>query len=261
MIRSISKSSLSMFLRCPVQWERRYVYEERIPPGIAARRGGAVHKAAQVNHEQKIISGQDLPASDLQDAARDYYVNTIKENGVFIPKSQLSEKNELLNEGLNTSVRLAKLYRDDVAPTIQPQLVEEKLEIDAGFEVPIVGIVDVYTADKRLPDFKSADKSPAQGIADTSLELTFYAGLVAHATGEWPAEVSLDYLVDLKKGPKYDPQKSHRGPRDWDVLMQRVQLMLEQIRAGIFPPCDPGSWVCSERWCGFALTCKWFKRR
>jgi len=262
MIRSISKSSLITFLRCAAQWEQIHIYDRRIPPGIAGRRGGSLHKAAEINFKQKKTSKADLPVGDLMDAARDHYIHTINQNGVFIPKNFVSEKSKLLNEGLNATIRLTKLYREEAAPKVQPVLVEEKLEIDAGLPWPIVGIIDVYSEDKRLPDYKSASKSPSKGVADTSLDLTFYAGLVAHHTGEWPEEVSLDYLIDLKDGAKYSSQVSKRGPEDWANLMLRVQLMAQQIEAGIFAPCDPSSWVCSPNYCGFFRTCRYsIKRR
>lgn len=260
MIKSVSKSSLKMFYRCPEQWRRRYVDGEIIPPAIALCRGGSIHKAAEVNHKQKIETCVDLPVSDLQDAARDHYFKTIRQDGVFIPKDQVSEKNTLLNDGLNAAIRLTGLYHAEIAPLIQPALVEEKLEIDIGLAVPIVGIVDVYTIDKRLPDFKSSDKSPSEGAADVSLDLTFYAGLVASATGEWPLEVSLDYLVDLKGGPKYVQRKSKRGQTQWRNLLLRVDVMLKQVQAGIFPPCDSDSWACGPRWCGYFWTCKYAVR-
>lgn len=262
MIKSVSKSSLTMFLRCPAQFERRYINGEIIPPGITGIRGRATHKAIEVNNKQKLKTRKDLPVSDLQDAARDCYIDTIKTEGVFIPKSLIPDKNTLLNEGLNASISLAKLYRDEIAPLTQPALVEEKLEIDAGLIWPISGIIDCYTEDKKLPDYKSADKSPAKGIADNSLELTFYAGLTAHHTGEWPIEVSLDYLVNLKGGAKYDSQKSKRGPDDWANLMLRVQLMIQQIETGLFPPCNPENYLCTPKWCGYYNSCKYsIKRR
>jgi hypothetical protein len=110
---------LGMFLRCPHQFERRYLRGEIIPPGIAARRGSATHKAAQINHEQKLHSQADLPAGDLQDAVRDHYVRLVQEEGVFIPKDQLYEKDTLLAHGLDAAVRLTKLYRHALAPAIQ----------------------------------------------------------------------------------------------------------------------------------------------
>ena len=69
-MEAITQSMLGMFLRCSHQFERRYLRGEIIPPGIAARRGSATHKAAQINLEQKLHSQADLPEDDLQDAAR-----------------------------------------------------------------------------------------------------------------------------------------------------------------------------------------------
>jgi hypothetical protein len=260
-MKAITQSMLGMFLRCPHQFERRYLRGEIIPPGIAARRGSATHKAAQLNHEQKLHTKEDLPVSDLQDAARDHYVKQIKEEGVFIPKDQVAEKERLLEVGLDAAVRLTRLYREYLAPAIRPSLVEEKLTIDVGLGLPLQGTIDVLTEDHWLPDLKTADKSKSIGEADHSLQLTFYTGLVAQYTGKWPARISLEVLVNNKE-PKLQSLPTTRGPEDWANLMLRVRLLLEQIRAGLFPPCDPGAWVCSPNWCGYFWTCKYsIKRR
>jgi hypothetical protein len=136
-MKTITQSMLGMFLRCPHQFERRYLRGEIIPPGIAARRGSATHKAAQINHEQKLHSREDLPVDHLQDAARDYYVRLISDEGVFIPKDQIAEKDTLLAKGLDAAIRLTKLYRTSLAPTIQPLLVEEKMTMEAGLDLPL----------------------------------------------------------------------------------------------------------------------------
>jgi hypothetical protein len=256
MIDYISQSSFGMFLRCPQQFERRYVRGEIIPPGIAARRGSATHKAAQFNHEQKLTSHEDLPTDALQDAARDHYVKLVKEEGVFIPKDRVSEKGALLAEGLDAATRLTTLYREVLAPQIMPALVEQKLSLDAGLPLPITGIIDVLTDENWLPDMKTADKSKGAGEAENSLQLTFYAGLVANHTGKWPKKVSLEILVN-NKNPKLQSLPTTRGPADWANLMLRLQLFCAQLETGLFPPCDPGSWICSPQWCGYFWTCKY----
>jgi hypothetical protein len=256
MIDYISQSSFGMFLRCPQQFERRYVNGEIIPPGIAARRGSATHKAAQINHEQKLTSKKDLPTDALQDAARDHYVKLVKEEGVFIPKDRVSEKNALLAGGLDAATRLTKLYHEALAPSIQPALVEQKLSIDAGLSLPIAGIVDVLTDTNWLPDLKTADKSKGASEAENSLQLTFYAGIVANHTGKWPEKISLEILVNNKE-PKLQSLPTTRGPDDWANLMLRLQLFCAQLEIGIFPPCDPGAWICSPQWCGYFWTCKY----
>lgn len=260
MIKTIHQSMFGMFLRCPAQFEHRYINGEIIPPGIAARRGSATHKAAQVNHEQKLHSHEDLPVSDLQDAARDEYVRLVKEEGVFIPKDKVSEKGKLLAEGQDAATRLTKLYREDLAPAIQPALVEEKLTVDVGLALPLQGTIDVLTIDNWLPDLKTADKSKPAGEADTSLQLSFYAGMVAHHTGKWPEKISLEILVNNKE-PKLQSLLTKRGPADFANLLLRLQIFIAQLETGLFPPCDPGAWVCSPAWCGYWWTCKYSANR
>jgi len=119
-METITQSMLGMFLRCPQQFERRYLWGEIIPPGIAARRGSATHKAAQLNHEQKLHTQEDLPVGDLQDAARDHYVKLIQDEGVFIPKDQIAEKDSLLAKGLDAAIRLTTLYRESLARPFSP---------------------------------------------------------------------------------------------------------------------------------------------
>lgn len=256
MIESIHQSMLGMFLRCPAQFERRYIQGEIIPPGIAARRGSATHKAAEINHLQKLKSHEDLPVDSLQDAARDEYVRLVKNEGVFIPKDQVSEKSKLLADGLDAATRLTKVYRNILAPKIQPVMVEETIEVDAGLELPLVGTIDLTTEDDNLEDIKTADKSKNQSIADTSLQLTMYAGLYAHHTGRWPKKTNLRVLVNSKE-PKLQTLETQRGPEDWNRLIGRIQLMIAQINSGLFPPCSPDSYSCSPTWCGYWLTCRW----
>lgn len=261
-IQYLTKSMLGMFARCPQQFERRYINNEIIPPGIAARQGSAVHKGAEINHIQKIESRTDLSVSDIQDAARDHYVHLIKDEGVFIPFDKLSEKNKLLAEGLDISVRLAELYANELAPKIQPIMAEERLyyydpEI---LEIPLSGQLDMLDETNWLPDLKTAAKSKTQREADISLDLTMYTGLVAHRTGNWPDKVSLEVLVNTKT-PKHQSLESVRGPEDFAILIERVKVVWAQICSGLFPPCDPGFWLCDEKWCGYYRSCKYAVHR
>lgn len=262
MIEFVSQSILGQHTRCPEQFRRRWMEGEIIPPGIAARRGSGAHKAAEINHIQKVISGEDLPVGDLQDAARDEYVRLVRDQGIFIPKEDLPAKNRLLAEGLDTTVRLAKLYHDELAPKIQPApgWVERRVYMDVGLVVPLAGTLDVATVDGHLPDIKTAAKATPQSVADTSLQLSLYSALYAHESGKWPDQISLEVLVDAKV-PKLVSLLTTRGPKDFAQLMLRIKLMLAQIETGLFPPCDPSAWICSEKFCGFALSCKYFIRR
>ena len=145
MIDSIHQSTLGMWLRCGEQFSRRYLEGEIIPPGVAARRGSAFHKAAEINHRQKIVTREDLPAEDLKDAARDEFVRLVKEEGVYLTKEERPAKARLLNEGLNQAVSACEVYRKDVAPKIVPKEVERRYQDDIGVGLPLVGTVDCVT--------------------------------------------------------------------------------------------------------------------
>lgn len=260
MIPFISQSMIGQFLRCPEQFRRRWIENEIIPPGIAARRGTAVHKAAAVNHLQKITSKIDLPLGDLQDAARDEYVRVIKDEGVFIPKEQVPAAKKLMGEGLDSAVNLTALYHRELAPQIQPIMAEERQKIDIGLPVALHGTIDVVTDTGWLPDLKSASKSKGINEAHNSLQLSFYSGLYFSKFGKWPDKLSLEILVATKE-PKLQSLVTTRDNADWQNLLIRIGFMLAQIDAGLFPPCEPGAWICSPVWCGFYQSCRYVTRR
>jgi PD-(D/E)XK nuclease superfamily protein len=259
-MKYLSQSMIGMIERCPAQFERRYINGEIHPPGVAARRGSATHKAISTNHGRKLITGQDLPVGDLQDAARDEYMRLIKTEGVFIPKADVGSKYAILNQGLNAAIRLTGLYHAKVAPAIMPAMVEERLEMDVGLPVPVAGTIDTATIDDWLPDFKTTECKKAESEAAVSIQLTIYSALFAQRVGRWPKKVSLEILVD-KKDPETQSLVSARGPEDWEALIPRIEAIWRQIMAGIFPPCDPQSWVCSPTWCGYFASCKYASRR
>ena len=259
-IEFISQSMYGQFQRCPHQFERRWVYGEIIPPGVAARRGSATHHAAELNHVQKVESCIDLSIEELQDAARDEYIRLVQERGVFIPRDKISEKNQLLADGLDAATRLTALYHQDLAPKIQPIFAEKRITMDVGFKVPLAGTIDVLTVNNWMPDLKTADKSKGKDEAEKSIQLTFYAALVNHDTGRWPSKLSLEILVN-NKIPTLQSLETSRGPQDFEALLLRLELFLAQLEAGIFPPCDPSGWICSEQWCGYYRTCKYVGRR
>ncbi len=74
----------------------------------------------------------------------------------------------------------------------------------------------------------------------------------------------LDQVTSFSLHECYQPTHplDRRQDRDWANLLLRIHLMLTQIHTGLFPPCDPGAWICSPQWCGYFWTCKYsIKRR
>ncbi|TVM31204.1 PD-(D/E)XK nuclease family protein [Oceanidesulfovibrio marinus] len=260
MLEYLSQSMISSWELCPERFRRRFLEGEIIPPGIAARIGTGVHKGAEINHIQKIHTGEDEPKDVIQDAARDGYKKAL-EKGVFFAPGEASTAKKQLADGVDTVVTLAGLYRDSLAPQVQPTLVEETIYLDdSRLPIPFRGTIDVLAVDGKdrtwLPDIKTASAKWGQSKADESPQASLYSRLVLEATGHWPDKVSFEVFVKTKT-PAHQSVETVRRPEDYDILVVRAQAILAVIERGIFPPAQAGSWTCSPKWCGFWWSCKY----
>lgn len=258
MIESIHQSSLNMALRCGEQFRRRYIEGEIIPPGVAAGRGTGVHKANEVNLKQKVRTKEDLPLSDLQDAARDGYVHAFK-NGVYIAKQDLPAKNRILNDGLNDTIRCTKVYHEKVAHLIRPIAIEQRFNIDVGLEFPLAGRID-YQEEPRVGDLKTTSKAWQQGRIKEEIQVPFYSYVHEKERGVRP-EFRYDVLI-ARRGKDGNPTSEDYQPlvhtctdADYRGLFAKLRLFITMYKAGVFPPTNPTNWVCSQKWCGYWETC------
>ncbi len=252
----VRQSQLVKFEMCGEAYRRQYVEGEKDLSGTAALRGSGVHGGAQVNHVQKKKTGKDLPKKDIIDAAvAAFEAKKVTEGFRLTPDEASIGLSPTMARTVQTITVLTGLYADQVAPRIQPDLIEEKITVEIpGTDVDLAGTIDLSTTDGRLKDFKTANRSKSQKDADESLQLTLYDFLYEKKTGRKPAGVDLEVLVDLKT-PKTQLISTVRTQRDRLVLFNRTNMMLKARKAGIFAPAQVGSWNCSSKWCTFFSTC------
>jgi len=254
MINFITSSMLNMFQRCPEQFRRRYLEGEIIPPGISARIGTAFHKAAEENHKYKLVHDEDLPKDYLQDLARDTYKKLVEEEGVYLTPEEITEAKKLIAEGLDTTITLTGLYRDKVAPEIQPLLVEKEIFIQINeLSIPLRGTLDLVTKDYLIIDFKTATRKWNQEQVDGLLQPTFY-WFMAVAEGISPYKFVFKILIK-KSHPEIQTLETTRNKEALWALIQRAKILIQAIEKGVFPPTNPDNWWCSPKFCGYYATC------
>jgi len=248
-----------MALRCGEQFRRRYISNERIPPGIAAGRGTGVHKANDVNLRQKVITERDMGISDLKDAARDGFVHAF-DNGVFLSKDDVASKNVLLNDGLNQTLKLTELYREKVSPSIQPIEVERKFVIDVGLAMPLSGIMDIQRH-RKIDDLKTSSRKWPDDRIKTEIQPIFYSLAHEMETGIRP---QFNYrILNINKGgdAKLQVQSITAEEKHYRALFAKIQVMIDMIQSGTYMPANPTAWWCSEKWCGYWSTCVYVGNR
>lgn len=244
----LSPSQIDMYLRCGESYRRRYIEGERIPPGVAMLQGTGVHAGAEVNFRQKVDTHSDLPFRDIVDAAVDGFDRSLLGGYVIDPEGPAPD------EARDQVATLAMLYADEVAPEYQPVHVEQAVKIELPGAYDMLGVIDLADDHGRVVDIKTTGKAKSQNECDTSAQLTFYAAAHRVLTGELASEVRLEVLVKTKR-PKRVMLASTRGQEHFVSLANKINAVSAGIQAGVFLPAEPGSWMCSPKFCGYYHTC------
>lgn len=257
-IARLSTTQLNMYLRCPHQWYLRYIKGIKIPPAGAMMQGRVYHEAVADDFKQKIETGKDMPFDELSDRFSDHW-----QRDVIV--SEVNWEGEKPSTLKDEGFALLKCFHDEVAPKVQPKLVEEqKVKLVIPDVLEMVGITDVVDEKNRILDHKLSTREKSQSDADKDLQATVYLWLR-------PECKTFIFHQIIKKRPTQkmlvkDPETPSIIPYKNLVITKRTPLQIERMvqmvsdthtlmKAGVYPPrCD--SFWCSERWCGYWNVCK-----
>lgn len=243
LIDVLSGSSLNTFLRCARQWEYAYVYKYRRPPALRMVAGTAGHKAAEVHMLGKIETHADGPLDVALDAFSDSFDEEVKE---------AADADKDKAEAKDKAVKSVKFWHKEIAPTIEPAMVEQPISFIIN-GIPWTGTIDLVDAENRVRDWKFTGKTPNSADAYV-LNMVGYAIGYRQMTGEVEGQVVLDHIVGLKT-PKYVPIRSDGPVKDESIIAfaDIVETANRSIQAGIFPANGLKSGACS--WCGYRDIC------
>ena len=251
----LTGSQITAFVSCGVYYRKCYI--ERLPSrvGSAANFGTAIHFSEnEINLRQKVTSKVDVPTDTVQDAFAEK-IDELKseiewspeEKSIGVDKSHAGLKDE--------GCTAIKTLHKEIMPTVQPLSVEKTIIIPLeGFNYSISGTWDIET-ERGILDLKTRGKTPSQADVDRNLNLTIYALGKSVADGKYPDYVGLIGIVRLKT-PKTFDLRGTRTIEDFNRLLLTVGKIKHAIDQGIFLPCDPGHWKCSQNWCSFFNDCK-----
>lgn len=254
----LSPSQVGMYQRCPRQYEYRYIQEIIDPPGVSMVKGTAIHKGAELIHRSMIETGEPINFKEGAEGVA----------SCFDTESLFIEDWDGVAPGVvkDAAINGYGAYYRCAVPRIKPLHAEKTFAIKVG-TVPVRGVIDLID---RVPDTDmslendpdnprlvevvsdlktTAKKWPEQKIRFTP-QLTFYA--LAEGTNR----VRIDFLIDAKAGPKYEQERSIRDARDIQLLVEDVEQIADLIKKGVFPRCDPTSWICTPKFCGYYGRCR-----
>jgi CRISPR/Cas system-associated exonuclease Cas4 (RecB family) len=245
----VSFSQIDTYLRCPKQWYWRYIEGKKEIPGIALLEGSSHHKAFQENNLKKKEKGRDLKARQLTDIFADDL------------KTRLEKEEDKVNWGEETFNSLharAKVwhekYANDIAPHIAPDKVEEMFKLTVKLpelEFDMNGFIDL-THSGQVKDYKTTSEygyREKKKEVNTSLQLSYYS----HATGL----KDVGYICLIKgNNPDIGILPSRRSKSQIKWALDVAGEVVKGIQKKSFPMCNPTSWCCDPRWCGFYKLCR-----
>ncbi|MFH1572429.1 MAG: PD-(D/E)XK nuclease family protein [Acidobacteriota bacterium] len=257
-IRRPQLHASALEMKCAEAFRRRYIENEIIPPGVALIVGTGTHRSVERNLSHKVETGELLPVEAVQDHARDA-VNHAWEGGVRLEPEELERGMKLVKgEAVNKAIRLSVLHHAEVAPGLIPTHVERpwSLEIN-GYPVDLVGRIDVQEGAESIRDTKTSGKTPSADCAQKSVQLKAYSLAVMKIDGAAPVWSRMDYLIDTKT-PKSATFEAQFTDDDYRAVLARVETLCLAMERGVFIPVEPTHWACDPKWCGYALTCRYF---
>lgn len=227
------------------------------PRGVGAAIGTSVHRAAAVVLDEKARSGTLPPESVATDCATEDLKEAVAQGVMFDGQRGPTHNRD---EALRQAAGMARVYHRIIAPTVEPIIVEERLEAEVSPGLVLSGQPDVVAREPgQVRDLKSGAR---QG--NHNPQLGAYS-LLARSHGNDIATAAIDFIqrVPVTK-PQPDPVSRPVPVEIAETaainiirhIAEDIRVFREGDRTRRLLPGDPwsfqanpGSLLCSQRWC------------
>lgn len=247
----LSVSSVNLYLSCPLAWKRRYLDREYEPPNGLMVLGSAVG-AAEAHADQAIIDGAERPGiEDVVDSFSDEWDERVEREDVVW-------RDETPGALKDTGTAVVQAFEQSVAPTYTPVSVEREFEVRfEGCEWAITGYLDMEQDDGVVADRKVKGRRLSLNEAANDIQPTTYL-LARRAEGN-PAPAFHFHTGVRTKTPYAEVVPTLRTDRQLDNFADRLLLIAAEINwrleNDVWQGAAPGSWKCSEKFCGYWRSC------
>lgn len=247
----LSISSVNAYLRCPLKWKRRYVDRDYEPPGGKMILGSSVGAAEALAYQEQIDTGERPPTDTVLDLFSDEWEDRTSREEIAW---EADKPGKLKDDG----IAVVKAYDQTIAPTVTPTHVEREFNLQLeGVDWGFTGFFDVEQDDGAVIDLKVRGRKLSPGDADIDLQPTAYM-LARRAEGN-PAPAFRFHTMVRVKQPYAEVVPTVRTDVQLDAFVDRLYGIAAEmhwrLEHDVWQGAVPGSWWCSERFCGYWASC------
>ena len=256
----ISFSQIMSYIGCPEHYLFRYVLGIKSPPAKAMKQGIAIHKTLAEHYSKKkedgkglaIKEAQDVYVNQLKSAMRDYE-KELEETKALISKDFLEKEKEMDEiEMIDAGTRGIKVYHEELEPSVKPDLVEAKFEIETNQDLNIMGYIDLTDEAEILHDTKTTRKSPNVQELGRDPQLAIYQIGYKKLKGKNPKSYAKDFIIMGKKEAKIQRFEIKKPEIAGEAMLRYIWNVLKAIQSNAWYCIHPAnSWQCSKDWDGY----------
>lgn len=256
----VSPGQYTLYVNCPRAYYKAYILEEPRTFGVASSKGKVLHKGVELALIAKRDTGTALPYAEVLQAMSDKWDKEAE---------YIENWDDFTPGGIKDAImRNFYVYYEQALPKINPLKIESTFAMKMG-TVPVRGVIDLVevgvkknlTVDDNVVDDKLPEEKIVVDLKTTTK--TWAAQKIRHdpqftiySIAEGTEQVRIDFLVEQKRGIKYNPIETERKALDKRNVIEDLEEMVYNVKKGFFPRCDPTHWKCTPKFCGFYAKCR-----
>jgi putative RecB family exonuclease len=271
-LKHLSYSSINTYLSCPAMWKFRYI--DKLPsfgnPNLFF--GSVWH-----NTIEEYISVSATGTEALLDIYKKRWAAQLEKEGENMNwidtytgesvEDKTYEEGERWIKGkikTDTGHEVMTEYLDTIKPKARkkggedekPLYVEEFVSLNVpGVPIPIIGFIDVITADDIPTDFKTSGKSWGEKRAADEMQPLFYLAALSQAGIRVPGSQFRHIVFVKSKTPKVQVFTTYFNQMELLWLYRVIEGVWNAIEREAFPV-NPTGWLCNKRYCDYWGSCR-----
>ena len=245
----ISISQVNAYQRCGIQYYFSYIEGIKTLPNDNMLRGTAIDTSANQHFSEKAINEVGISEDNFVDMA-------VAKHDEESDDVNFQENTK--DESRDKTAKASKTYHNVHGQILKPKVGDNEptqVEIyeDIGDNLTLKGYVDLVTEDNVIVDTK-VRKADKQIDVETNLQLQTYATILDSD------KVGIASVTTAKE-PKATYYGGISNKTTKTRAIQRIKSVSAAIDSNIFLPAQEGSWICSEKYCGYWNMCDFGAKR
>lgn len=247
MIDHLSYSSITAYLDCPENWQRKYIAKEPTKSSPALVFGSAFHGTVE-----ELAAN---PQGDVLSIWKEAWNKALTGQEIFWGADS---PEETFNDGVrmfSNPALLAEIAKIKPGSDEHGLKIERKVELNVpGVPVPIIGYIDIILDDGTPADFKTSARSWTDDKAQESLQSLFYLAALNQAGVD--VNWKFKHIIFVKtKEPKVQVLEHSHKVGELFFLFELIKRVWTGIEKEVFPM-NPSTWKCNEKYCDFYANCR-----